>query len=125
MIFHGLLKIIMKSIRKHEFHYINEMPNVSGNCIYCLHFTWKALNGVSYRIVIYGAYWLVICIFALIVVVPFLRNDLIRKVTYDEKTVLKMYKIYQAEWSDSLKRFKYQVPNLQQKKLKCAKKVYF
>lgn len=41
MIFHRLLKIIMKSIRKHEFHYINEVPNVLGNCIYAVNHSCK------------------------------------------------------------------------------------
>lgn len=41
MIFHRLLKIIMKSIRKHEFHYINEVPNVLGKCIYAVNHSCK------------------------------------------------------------------------------------
>ena len=41
MIFQRLFKMIMKSIRKHEIHYINDIPNVSGNCIYAVNHSCK------------------------------------------------------------------------------------
>lgn len=41
MIFHGLLKMIMKSIRKHEFCFINNIPKINGNCIYAVNHSCK------------------------------------------------------------------------------------
>lgn len=74
--------------------------------IYCAYFTWEALVDIPYRVLVYIAYWLVIVFFAFIVLLPFLKNDLIRKVTYDEQKVLEMYKIYQSKWKDETEKFK-------------------
>ena len=36
MLFHEILKTILKSIRKHDFYYISNIPDIDGNCIYAV-----------------------------------------------------------------------------------------
>lgn len=62
--------------------------------LYCLIFTWKALEGIGGGGVIFGVYWVLIAYGATIVLPPFFKNDEIRKRTYDEETVMKMYRNY-------------------------------
>lgn len=77
--------------------------------IYCLYYTWKALVDIPYAPLIFGCYWLIIVIGVAIVLPPFLQNDKIRKVTYDQEKVMDMYKKYKKQWEKE-KPFNYKEP---------------
>ncbi len=62
--------------------------------LYCMIFTWKALEGIGGGGLIFGAYWALIVYGAMIVLPPFFKNEEIRKQTYDEENVMKMYQNY-------------------------------
>lgn len=71
--------------------------------VYCVRFTWKALDGVEYAKVIFGGYWFLVSLGAAIVFCPFIKNDEVRHKTYNEKQVMEMYVKYKNSYSDKKK----------------------
>lgn len=80
---------------------------------YCAIFTWKALEGIPYAILIFVGYWLLIVFGIIIVLPPFIRNGIIRKVTYDEEKVLEMYQQYRSRWKNETECFTYKIKNFE------------
>ena len=68
--------------------------------------TWSICYGTVAGILIFILYWLFLVIMALIVIIPFFRNDKIRYETEDEETIFRAYQKYKLNRVRKFKGFK-------------------
>lgn len=65
--------------------------------VYCCVFTWEAAKRINYGKFVFVGYWILMVIGALIVLLPFFKNEQIRHETEREDVVRKMYQKYLRE----------------------------
>lgn len=70
--------------------------------VYCCIFTWKASSRISYGIQVFAAYWVLMFVGALIVLIPFMKNEKIRYETEKHDKVIKLYQKFLLEREDKI-----------------------
>lgn len=72
--------------------------------IYSCYITWNLLKNSNYGKLCFGVYWIIIVIGIMIVFLPFLFNERIRKETENEKEVLRMYRRYRMAYKRKIEK---------------------
>lgn len=85
--------------------------------MYCVYFSWIALEGIENRIIYFFVYWFMVFVGIVIDLVPLFNNERVRREAKDEKKVKEMYQRYVngIKNDKKAKEFKYENPNVNQK----------